>query len=152
MGAVQTEPVYHVELVDGREIEKPVPKKWHILIQTYLILVLNRDLLSNEYQALPELNVLTGGRTADGRREYIIPDLVVAERSARYEDGDLADLDALEERLVERIGKFEIHLREYLDIGASTPSGSASGQQNRAATARERFSEERFSALQSWVT
>jgi hypothetical protein len=26
MGAVQTDPVYHVELVDGREIEKPLPK------------------------------------------------------------------------------------------------------------------------------
>ena len=91
MGAVQTEPVYHVELVDGREIEKPLPKKWHILIQTYLTLALNRDLLPNDYRALPELNVLTGGRTADGRREYIIPDLVITQRSARYEDGDLAE-------------------------------------------------------------
>jgi Uma2 family endonuclease len=56
-----------------------------------LIVTLNRDLLPNEYRALPELNVLTGGRAADGRREYIIPDLVVTERSARYEDGDLAE-------------------------------------------------------------
>ena len=91
MGAVQTEPVYHVELVDGREIEKPLPKKWHILIQTYLTLAVNRDLLPNDSRAFPELNVLTGARTLDGRREYIIPDLVVTERSARYEDGDLAE-------------------------------------------------------------
>jgi Uma2 family endonuclease len=91
MTAVSTRPQYYVELIDGREVEKPLPRKLHALIQTYLLLVLNRDLLPKQYQALPELNVLTGGQTVEGRREYIVPDVVVVARSARYKDGDLTE-------------------------------------------------------------
>lgn len=36
------------------------------------------------YEALPELNVLCGA-------DRLVPDVVIVERSARYEDGDLAD-------------------------------------------------------------
>jgi len=81
---------YHVELIDGREIEKPLPKKLHSLIERYLILALSR-LLPSRYIVAPELNVLTGGLTTDGRREYVVPDLVVVDRQAKYEDGDLAE-------------------------------------------------------------
>ncbi len=81
---------YHVALIGGREIEKPSPKKLHSLIERYLILALSR-LLPARYIVAPELNILTGGRTADGRREYVVPDLVVVDRQARYEDGDLAE-------------------------------------------------------------
>ncbi len=88
--AVLTQPYhYHVELIDGREIEKPLPKKLHILIQRFLIIVLTGK-LPQRYLAMPELNVLTGGKTEHGRREYVIPDVTVTERSANYEDGDLA--------------------------------------------------------------
>jgi Uma2 family endonuclease len=91
MTAVSTQPQYHVELIDGREIEKPLPRKLHVLIQTYLLLVLNRNLLPKQYQALPELNVLTNGQTPEGRREYVVPDVVVVARTAQYKDGDLAE-------------------------------------------------------------
>lgn len=90
MSTVVTEPLYHVELINGREVEKPLPKKLHFRVQRYLILELTR-LLPRHYEAGPELNVLTGGRTLEGRREYIIPDVTIVERSARYEDGDLAE-------------------------------------------------------------
>ena len=90
MSAVLTEPLYHVELIDGREVPKPLPKKLHVLIERYLIVELSLKLPAN-YLALPELNLLTGGKTVDGRREYVVPDVVVVGRSARYEEGDLAE-------------------------------------------------------------
>jgi Uma2 family endonuclease len=90
MSTALTEPLYHVELINGREIEKPLPKKLHVYTQAYLIRKLGRE-LPPQYRALPELNVLTGGRTTEGRREYIVPDVTVVERSAKYEDGDLAE-------------------------------------------------------------
>ncbi len=82
--------MYHLEVIDGREVQKPFPKKWHVLLQRYLIVALSLELPAN-YLALPELNLLTGGKTADGRREYVVPDVVVVGRSARYEEGDLAE-------------------------------------------------------------
>jgi Uma2 family endonuclease len=90
MSAVITEPLYHVELIDGREVEKPLPNKLHFRTQRYLVLELTR-LLPRRYEAGPELNVLTGGRTPEGRREYVVPDVTIIERSAKYEDGDLAE-------------------------------------------------------------
>ena len=80
---------YHLEVIDGREV-KPAPKKLHILIQTYLIIALNR-MLPPRYRALPELNCSRGEQARLGRREYIVPDIQVVERAARYEDGDLAE-------------------------------------------------------------
>ena len=69
MGPTTTRESYLVELIDGREMEKPLPKKLHIWIQTNLIVKLPA-LLSKRDMAMPELNVLTGVRTADGRREW----------------------------------------------------------------------------------
>ncbi len=83
MSAVQTEPVYHLERIDGQEIQKPLPKKLHFLIERYLVLILTRDLPSR-YLAGPELNVLCG-------QDRLVPDITVVDRDARYEDGDLAD-------------------------------------------------------------
>ncbi len=90
MSAVITEPLYHVELIDGREVEKPLPKKLHAFCETRLIVKL-ADRLPSHYIAGPELNVLTGNFTPEGHREYIVPDVVVVARSAKYEDGDLAE-------------------------------------------------------------
>jgi Uma2 family endonuclease len=80
---------YHVEFLDGEKREKPWPKKLHSRIQRYLILKL-AVLLPQGFEVMPELNVLTG-RTANGRREYVVPDVQVVGSSAQYEDGDLAD-------------------------------------------------------------
>lgn len=90
MSTTLTEPVYHVELIDGREVQKPLPKKLHVLIQTYLIIKL-AQLLPEPYEPMSELNVLTGTKTVEGRREYVVPEVVVVSRSSRYEDGDLAE-------------------------------------------------------------
>ena len=83
MSTMLTVPQYHVELIDGREVEKPLPKKLHVLIQQYLILELARALPSH-YKALPELNILTGGRTPEGRREYVVPDVTVVAAGMKY--------------------------------------------------------------------
>ena len=83
MSTVATEPAYHLERIDGREIQKPLPKKLHAFIERYLIIVLSRD-LPKRYLAAPELNVLCGD-------DRLVPDVTVVERNARYDDGDLAD-------------------------------------------------------------
>ncbi|MDQ2840031.1 MAG: Uma2 family endonuclease [Acidobacteriota bacterium] len=87
MSTLALQPTYHLELIDGREIEKALPKKLHVFIQTYLAFVLRRD-LPKKYRAASELNVLCGG-------DRLIPDLTVMTRDARYTDGDLADAPLL---------------------------------------------------------
>jgi len=81
---------YHIELIDGQEIEKAMPKNLHTWIQVYLIGALLR-LLPEPFEPLSEQDVLTGGRTADGRREWICPDVQVAAKTAKYDDGMLAE-------------------------------------------------------------
>jgi len=36
MSAVGVSTEYHTEIIDGRQVFKPLPKKLHILVQTYL--------------------------------------------------------------------------------------------------------------------
>jgi Uma2 family endonuclease len=81
------EPAYHTELIDGREVEKPLPKNLHAFIQTFLAAVFSAR-LPRRYRAATELNVLCGP-------DRLVPDITVMERSARYESGDLADPPAL---------------------------------------------------------
>jgi Uma2 family endonuclease len=110
---------YHVELIDGREIEKPLPKKLHFFIQLYLIQALGR-LLPPRYAAGPELNVLTGGRTKDGRREYVVPDVVVVGLDSKYEDGDLAEPPILAVEILspgQTIGEMFIRAERLLKLG-----------------------------------
>jgi Uma2 family endonuclease len=83
MSTVLTQPVYHLERIDGREIQKPLPKKLHVLLEAYLVVAFSRN-LPKTYQVAPELNVLCG-------EDRLVPDVSVVERNARYEDGDLAD-------------------------------------------------------------
>lgn len=83
MGSVLTPTAYHTELVDGREIEKPLPKNLHAFIQTFLIQWFGRELPA-QYRVASELNVLCGA-------DRIVPDVTVMPRNARYLDGDLAD-------------------------------------------------------------
>ena len=119
MSTTITEPVYHVELIDGCEIEKPLPKKLHFLVERYLVLVLSR-ILPDRYIAGPELNVLTGGRTPDGRREYIVPDVVVVDRAAKYEEGDLAEAPVLGVEILspgQNIGDLFVRAERLLKLG-----------------------------------
>lgn len=90
MSTVLTTPQYHVELIDGREVEKPLPKHLHAMCQTFVAEELNHA-FQRQYRAVSELNILTGGRTPEGRREYIVPDITVMAPGMRYEDGDLAE-------------------------------------------------------------
>ena len=83
MSTVLVQPTYHVELINGREIQKPLPKKKHFLIRSYLVWRLRND-LPTRYRVGSELNVLCGP-------DRLVPDVVVVERSARYQDDDLAD-------------------------------------------------------------
>lgn len=84
MSTVLTEPIYHVELIDGREIEKPLPKKLHARIQQRIQMELAKQIGSYPAEVLPALNVRCG-------EDRLIPDIVVASESARYQDGDLAE-------------------------------------------------------------
>ena len=81
---------YHIELINGQEIEKPTQKKLHTWIQVHLIAMLGK-LLPEGFEPLSEQDVLTGERTADGRRGWICPDVQVAPKKAKYEDGMLAE-------------------------------------------------------------
>jgi Uma2 family endonuclease len=81
--AVITEPIYHTEFIDGREIQKPLPKNLHAFTQTYLIIFFSRT-LPHKYRVMSELNVLCGP-------DRLVPDVTLALRTARYQNGDLAD-------------------------------------------------------------
>ena len=83
MGTVLTPTAYHTELIDGLEIEKPLPKNLHAFIQTFLIQWFGRE-LPRQYRVASELNVLCG-------KDRMVPDVTVVLRNARYLDGDLAD-------------------------------------------------------------
>lgn len=87
MSAILTEFLYHVERIDGREAQKSLPKKFHAIIQSYLVAVLSAALAKQRYQVLSELNVLCG----EDHRDRVIPDITVALRDAVYREGDLLD-------------------------------------------------------------
>ncbi len=80
-------PAYHVELIDGREIEKPSPKNLHTFIQVFLVLRVG-IIVSSAFRLASELNVLCG-------RDRLVPDVMVVRRGAKYKDGDLQDPPAL---------------------------------------------------------
>ncbi len=86
MSTVLAHTPYHSELIDGREIEKPLPKKLHAIIQSYLIHALGSS-LPEALRVLNELNVLCGRNHED----RLVPDVTVAARNAAYRDGDLLD-------------------------------------------------------------
>jgi Uma2 family endonuclease len=83
MSTVLVQPGYHTELIDGREVEKPLPKKLHARVQAFLVRILGMK-LERPYEALPELNVLCG-------EDRLVPDITLTKRSAVYKDGDLAE-------------------------------------------------------------
>jgi Uma2 family endonuclease len=74
---------YHMETIDGRDVQKPLPKNLHSRAQAHLLRALSGKIPEN-YEALSELNVICG-------EDRLIPDVAIVERAARYIDGDLAD-------------------------------------------------------------
>jgi Uma2 family endonuclease len=84
MSAVLTGPKYHIERIDGREIEKPTPKKLHAFVMSALMAELFKHDLS-DLVVLPALDVLVG----NGDR--IVPDIVIVRRDAKYDNGMLAE-------------------------------------------------------------
>jgi Uma2 family endonuclease len=78
---------YHIEKIDGREIQKPLPKIFHSRAQAHILSAL-AAVVPADYEVLSELNVICG-------QDRLIPDIAVVGRCARYVDGDLADPAAL---------------------------------------------------------
>ncbi len=89
MSAIVTEPAYHVELIGGIEIQKPVPKKLHAIVQARLIVALAKwqEAHGIACEVLSELDVLCGKNNED----RLVPDITVAPESARYIDSQLAE-------------------------------------------------------------
>jgi len=83
---VKIAPTYHTELIDGAEVEKPLTKNLHSLIQSYLVGFFRLQLPT--YRVMPELNVLCGS-------DRLVPDLVITKHGAKYIDGDLAEAPLL---------------------------------------------------------
>ncbi|MDQ2773452.1 MAG: Uma2 family endonuclease [Acidobacteriota bacterium] len=91
MSTVLVEPEYHLELIDGREIQKRVPRNLHAFIQPFLIQWFGRELAAaagSKHRVVSELNVLC-------REDRLVPDVTVVLRTAAYKRGDLADPAAL---------------------------------------------------------
>jgi Uma2 family endonuclease len=83
MGAVSQKFEYHVERIHGQEIQKPLPKRLHAILQKRIMLELAK-LETGRFEVLPELDVLTGGGN------WVVPDVAVAAVNAAYDAGKLA--------------------------------------------------------------
>lgn len=86
MAAVFTTTGYHLELINGQEVQKLLPEKLHALVQTRLAIQLSQWQGQFNLLVMTELALLCGNQH-DAR---IVPDVVVARRGAIYEDGMLA--------------------------------------------------------------
>jgi len=84
MSTVLTEPIYHVELIDGREIEKPLPKRFHARVQQRIQMELQKQIGNHLLEVLPALNVRCG-------EDWLVPDIVVASQNAHYDADDLIE-------------------------------------------------------------
>src|SRR3982751_3169705 len=84
MSTVLTEPIYHVELIDGREIEKPLTKRFHARVQQRIQMELQKQIGNHLLEVLPALNVRCG-------EDRLVPDIVVASQNAYYDADDLIE-------------------------------------------------------------
>ena len=78
---------YHLELINGQEVEKPLPKRLHVIVQSYLQFLF-LSLLRERYLCASELNFWCG-------LDRLVPDLTIVRRGAEYRDGDLVEAPAL---------------------------------------------------------
>jgi Uma2 family endonuclease len=78
---------YHVEVIDGREVQKPLPKRLHWIVQARVF----RELLKWEgdlqIDVGTEVDILCG-KDHDAR---LIPDVAAVAKTAAYRDGILID-------------------------------------------------------------
>ncbi len=84
MKAVGATHQYHVERINGREVEKPLPKRLHALVQTWLL----RTFFQQNFAGLvilAELDVLVGNG------DWLVPDIIIANEKARFHNDMLAD-------------------------------------------------------------
>ena len=84
MGAVSQKFEYHVERIHGQEIQKPLPKRLHAILQKRIMLELAKLETAGRFEVLPEVDMLTGGGN------WVVPDVVVAAVDAQYDSGKLA--------------------------------------------------------------
>ncbi len=84
---VLVDSAYHTELIDGLEVEKPLPKRLHGMLQAFITAWLLRH-LPQTLDVMTELNVICGA-------DRLIPDIVVARGSAVYVNEDLAEAPLL---------------------------------------------------------
>ena len=75
---------YHLESIDGVEIEKPLPKRPHWVVQTFLTQWFGRIVTDKNYDVMSEANVICGA-------DRLVPDVALAPMNSRYLDGDLVD-------------------------------------------------------------
>lgn len=84
MGVVSAKFEYHVERIRGCEIQKPLPRRLHAILQKRIMLELAKLEAEGLLEILPELDVLTGGG------DWIVPDVTVVRVDAVYQDGKLS--------------------------------------------------------------
>jgi Uma2 family endonuclease len=84
--AEKTSP-YHVEVIDGNPVQKPLPKRLHQIIQQRIYDLL-RSTCPETFEVYQELNYICGG-------QLFIPDVVVCSAGAKYDNGDLVEPPAL---------------------------------------------------------
>ena len=70
---------------------------------------------------MSEQNVLTGKIMPDGRREYVVPNVIVAPASAKYVEGDLAEAPGLAVEILspgQTIGDMFNRAQRLVNLGA----------------------------------
>jgi hypothetical protein len=83
MSAALTQSKYHIERIDGKEIEKPTPKKLDARLHAALLRELFKHNLV-EFEVLPNLDVLVGNG------DWIVPDITISRLDAKFDNGVLA--------------------------------------------------------------
>jgi Uma2 family endonuclease len=78
--------IYHTELIDNQEIQKPVPKTLHAIVQGRLIFFLMQWASNMPALVLPEQNVLCG-------EDRLVPDITLIAMDGPFYDGDLRAAD-----------------------------------------------------------
>ncbi len=83
MSTVLAEALYHEEVIDGQTVQKAPPKRLHVQFQKHLTSELDTH-LPDFWEALPELTLVVGS-------DRVVPDITVVHKTARYDDGELAE-------------------------------------------------------------
>jgi Uma2 family endonuclease len=105
---------YHTETINGVEIQKPLPKRLHAIIQKRILYLLEEQLAGKGYDVLPELDILCG-------RDRRCPDLTVYRSDAAFTNAMLTDPPFLAVEIMspgQTIGNLFDRCRVYLQHGA----------------------------------